>query len=277
MTERSRPARRRLGPNLWIGLSVVGLLVLAAVAGRAWTPYDPNALDFASRLAGPSLAHPMGTDNFGRDTLSRVLVGASNSLLVGVISVAIGTGLGLLLGALGGYVGGLADDLVMRVLDAMLAFPTVLLALLLAAILGAGIVPAMLAVGLASVPGFARLTRAGVLSVKGLEYVEGARALGAPEARVLLRHVLPNVLSPLVVQASFAFAVAILAEAALSYLGLGSQPPAASWGRMLRDAQTFIDQSAWPTVFPGLVIAVSVLGWNLLGDGLRDRLDPRGR
>lgn len=272
-----RRRRRPLGASLTLGLTVVGLLVAAALLGRLWTPYDPNAMNFAAQLAGPSLAHPMGTDNFGRDTLSRVLVGAFNTVLVGLISVGIGSALGLLLGAVAGYLGGLVDDLVMRLLDALLAFPTVLLALLLAAIMGAGLVPAMLAVGLASVPAFARLTRAGVLSVKALDYVEGARALGAAESRVLFRHVIPNILSPLVVQASFAFGIAVLAEAALSYLGLGSQPPTASWGRMLRDAQTFIDRSPWATLFPGLVIAVAVLGWNLLGDGLRDQLDPRGR
>ncbi len=183
----------------------------------------------------------------------------------------------MLLGAVSGYFGGLIDDFIMRVLDALSAFPTILMALLIAAILRPSVTSAMLAVGIASIPTFARLTRAGVLSVKNLEYVDGARALGAAETRILTRHILPNIASPLIVQATFAFGIAILAEAALSYLGLGTQPPNPSWGVMLRDSQSYLYNSPWPTIFPGAVIAVTVLGLNMLGDGLRDRLDPRGR
>ena len=268
---------KRLPANLLFGLIVFGLLIGCAILGLIWTPYNPNAQNFAAQLKGPSLTHLLGTDNFGRDILSRLLRAASTSLLVGVISVGIGSGLGLLFGAVAGYFGGLLDDFLMRVMDALSAFPTVLLALLLAAVFRPNLTTAMIAVGLSSVPTFTRLTRAGVLSIKNLEYVDGARALGANEPRILARHILPNLASPIIVQATFAFGVAILAEAALSYLGIGTQPPDPSWGVMLRDAQTFIYNSPWPTIFPGVVIAITVLGLNLLGDGLRDRLDPRGR
>jgi peptide/nickel transport system permease protein len=277
LDQEAREASRRLPANLMFGLIVFGVLVVAAVLGLVWTPYNPNTQNFAITFQPPSLAHPLGTDHFGRDTLSRLLRAASTSVLVGVISVGIGSSLGLLLGAISGYFGGLIDDFIMRVLDALSAFPTILMALLIAAILRPSVTSAMLAVGIASIPTFARLTRAGVLSVKNLEYVDGARALGAAEARILARHILPNIASPLIVQATFAFGTAILAEAALSYLGLGTQPPNPSWGVMLRDSQSYLYNSPWPTIFPGVVIAVTVLGLNMLGDGLRDRLDPRGR
>jgi peptide/nickel transport system permease protein len=275
-------ARRKLPANLAFGLATTGFLLFCAVLGMIWTPYDPVAQNFAVQLQGPSLAYPLGTDNFGRDALSRLLRGASTSVLVGVVSVAIGSSLGLLLGALAAWFGGLWDDIVMRVLDALSAFPTILLALLIATALRPNLWSAMLAVGISSIPVFARLTRAGVLSIKNLEYVDGARALGARDSRILWRHVLPNAAAPLIVQATFSFGVAILAEAALSYLGLGIQPAVRSsdlisWGVMLRDAQTFIYQSPWATIFPGVTIAVTVLGLNLLGDGIRDRFDPRGR
>ena len=273
---------RKLEANLVFGLSVTGLLVACALLGLIWTPYDAVELDFTAQLQAPNTTYLLGTDNLGRDTLSRLLRGASTSLLVGVVSVAIGSSLGLLLGALSGWFGGLLDDVVMRVLDALSAFPTILLALLIATALRPNLWSAMLAVGISSIPTFARLTRAGVISVKNLEYVDGARALGAKDSRILWRHILPNIAAPLIVQGTFAFGVAILAEAALSYLGLGIQPSVKSsdmisWGVMLRDAQTFIYSSPWATIFPGVTIAVTVLGLNLLGDGLRDRTDPRGR
>ena len=273
---------RKLEANLVFGLSVTALLVACAILGLIWTPYDAVEQNFDVQLQAPSLSYWLGTDNLGRDTLSRLLRGASTSLLVGVVSVAIGSSLGLLLGALSGWFGGLLDDVVMRVLDALSAFPTILLALLIATALRPNLWSAMLAVGISSIPTFARLTRAGVMSVKNLEYVDGARALGAKDSRILWRHILPNIAAPLIVQGTFAFGVAILAEAALSYLGLGIQPAVKSsdmisWGVMLRDAQTFIYSSPWATIFPGVTIAVTVLGLNLLGDGLRDRADPRGR
>ena len=267
----------QLPANLTFGLIVFAVLVVCAILGLIWTPYEPNTQNFAATFKPPGLDHWLGTDHFGRDTLSRMLRGASTSVLVGVISVGIGTSIGLILGALSGYAGGLLDDFIMRVLDALSAFPTVLMALLISSVLRPSVTSAMLAVGIASIPTFARITRAGVISVKNLEYVDGARALGANETRILWRHILPNIAAPLIVQGTFAFGIAILAEAALSYLGLGTQPPSPSWGVMLRDAQSYIYNSPWPTIFPGLVIAITVLGLNLLGDGLRDRLDPRGR
>lgn len=278
----TRQPKRKLEANLVFGLSVTGLLVACAILGLIWTPHDAVEQNFAVQLQAPNPTYWLGTDNFGRDTLSRLLRGASTSLLVGVVSVAIGSSLGLLLGALSAWFGGLLDDIVMRVLDALSAFPTILLALLIATALRPNLWSAMLAVGISSIPTFARLTRAGVLSVKNLEYVDGARALGARDGRILWRHILPNIAAPLIVQGTFAFGIAILAEAALSYLGLGIQPAVRStdmisWGVMLRDAQTFIYSSPWATIFPGLTIAVTVLGLNLLGDGLRDRADPRGR
>jgi peptide/nickel transport system permease protein len=262
-------------PSIVFGLSVLLVLLLCALVGLFWTPYNPNQQDFAAQLAPPSLAHLLGTDHFGRDILSRLLKGAGVSLFVGVVSVAIGSSLGIIIGALAGYIGKLLDDVLMRVLDALSAFPTILLALLLAVVLRPGLWSAMLAVGLSSVPTFARLARAGVLSIKNLDYVEGARALGASEWRIVWRSILPNIASPLLVQATFGFSVAILAEAALSYLGLGQQPPNASWGVMLQEARSYIDRSPWPTLMPGIVIATTVLGLNLLGDGLRDALEPR--
>ncbi len=265
----------RLEFNLLFGFAIFGLLLFAALLGLIWTPHSPTFQNFAVQLQSPSLTYPLGTDNLGRDTLSRLLRGSSTSVLVGLISVFIGSSFGLILGMVSGWLGGLIDDIIMRVLDALSAFPTILLALLIAVILRPNIWSAMLAVGISSIPTFARLTRAGVIATKNLDFIDSAKALGARDARLLIRHVLPNIASALIVQATFAFGIAILAEAALSYLGLGTQPPAPSWGVMLRDAQTFIYQSAWATIFPGITIAITVLGLNLLGDGLRDRLDPR--
>ncbi len=277
----SRPDRRGRAHGgslgLYAGAAVVLTVLVVAVAGTFYTPYDPDRPDFSVRLAAPSPEHPLGTDHFGRDLLSRTVAGARNALLVGAVAVSIALGLGALVGVTAGYAGGWIDELLMRPVEALAAFPAVLLALLAAAVLGPGWLSAMLAVGLAGVPTFARTARASMLAARELEYVESARALGAPPSRIVLRHLAPNVVAPLLVLATVAFATAILAEAALSYLGLGTQPPAASWGRMLREAQTFIALSPYPTLFPGLAIALTVLGWNLLGDGLRDRLDPRTR
>jgi peptide/nickel transport system permease protein len=259
------------------GLALVGAIVLAAAAGRLGTPYDPDRPDFAARLAAPSAAHPLGTDHFGRDLLSRLMVGAGSAVAIGAAAVAIGLSVGSLVGVAAGWRGGWLDELLMRPVEALAALPAVLLALLLATVIGPGGTAAVLAIGLASVPAFARLARASAVEQRRREYVESARALGVSPARLVLRHVVPNLAAPILVLASAALATAILAEAALSYLGLGTQPPAASWGRMLREAQTFLALSPWPTLFPGLAIALAVLGFNLVGDGLRDRLDPRTR
>ena len=246
-------------------------MAAAALLSLAWLPADPNAGDLLARLKPPSAAHPLGTDAYGRDLLARVMVGAQSALAVGGVAVGLGLGLGLPLGLLAGFYGGRLDRLLTLLLDAVYVFPTLLLVMLLVTAWGAGLLPAMLAVGLSGVPVFARLTRAGAISVRAEPYVEAARALGAAPARVLWRHVLPNVVTPLIVQASFTLGAAILIEGALSYLGLGIQPPQASWGNMLREAQSFVSLSVYPTIVPGAAIMLGVLGFNLLGDGLREK------
>ena len=262
---------------LYLGLALVGVVALVAVVGLVYTPYDPNAMGVAARGVAPSLAFPMGSDQFGRDILSRVMRGASLALLVGATSVAIGLAAGAPLGALAGFARGWADEAIMRLMDGLFAFPATLLAIAIVGALGPGLQNAVLAIGVAYVPIFARLARASVISQTEADYVQAARAVGCSPARILFRHILPNGLSPLIVQATTAFGGAILAEAALSYLGLGVQPPDPSWGQMLNDAHNYLSVAPWLAVFPGLAIATTVLGFNLLGDGLRDWLDPRRR
>lgn len=266
---------RNLPLNLILGLLLVGAVVTSAALSFFWLPHDPNAMDFAAQLAAPSAAHPLGTDQLGRDLLSRVLVGARGALWVGFIAVGIALTLGCTVGALAGLVGGLFDDILMRLIDTLYAFPPILLALLLAAVYSPGTLTAMSAIGIATAPVFARLLRASVLELKHREFVEAGRALGATSLRLLLRHILPSALSPIIVQASLSLAVAILADAALSYLGLGTPPRIPSWGSMLKDAQGFMKMSPYPVLVPGLAIVTSVLGWSLLGDGIRDMRDPR--
>ena len=252
----------------------LGLLITAALS-LVYTPADPLAMSIAGRLQGPTRTHPFGTDHFGRDLLSRIMTGAVTSLAVGVIAVGIGAGLGVSLGLASGWIGGWSDEVLMRLVDAVQGFPAILSALLFTAVFSPGMVVSMVAIGIAFVPAFARLTRGSVLELREREFVVAARALGGGEMRLLLCHVLPNALPPLLVQATTSFPVAILAEAALAYLGLGTQPPHPSWGLMLREAQNFLSFNPWFAVFPGTAIAVTVLGLNLLGDGLRDLLDPR--
>ena len=266
---------RRFPINLVVGAFLVGLVVLSATLSFFWLPQDPNTMDFTEQLSGPSAAHPFGTDQLGRDLLSRVLVGSRGALLVGFVAVGIALTLGCLIGALAGFVGGLLDDLLMRLVDVLYAFPPILLALLLAAIYTPGTFTAMSAIGIATAPVFARLLRASVLELKTRDFVEAGRALGASQRRVLTRHILPNALSPIIVQASLSLAVAVLAEAALSFLGLGTPPRVPSWGNMLREAQGFLQLSPYPVLVPGLAIVLTVLGWSLLGDGIRDIRDPR--
>ncbi len=261
--------------NFTAGFVLSAVVVLAAAASLLWTPYDPNRMSALERLEGPSLRHPLGTDQYGRDTLSRILAGAVNSILVGLVTVAIGLLLGVALGLLAAYGGKAADEAIMRLADLLFGFPAVLTAILITSILGPSMVNAMLAIGIFYIPVFARLTRAVARVVWEKEFIAAARASGIGELAIVRRHVLPNILSPLLIQGTIQFAVAILAEAGLSYLGLGTQPPHASWGRMLNEAQTFLDTSPWMAVFPGLAIAWAVLGFNLLGDGLRDVLDPK--
>jgi peptide/nickel transport system permease protein len=257
------------------GAAITAAILLVAAVSLLYTPRDPLRMNLDLRLQAPSGAHPMGTDQYGRDLLSRVMRGAAASLAVGAVSVLIGMGAGVALGMLGGYFGGVLDEAVMRLMDAVYGFPAVLSALLVTAAFGPGAGISMVAVGAASVPIFARLTRGTFLALREREFVVAARALGARDRAIIGRHILPNALGPLIVQATISFPVAILAEAALSYLGLGTQPPHPSWGLMLRDAQSFLAGAPWYAVFPGGAIAVAVLGFNLLGDGLRDLLDPR--
>jgi peptide/nickel transport system permease protein len=261
--------------NFTIGFILTAVVILMAIMSLVWTPYDGNRMNPRERLQGPSLQHPLGTDQYGRDTLSRVMVGAVNSIIVGLVTVAIGLSLGVLLGLASAYYGKFVDELIMRFSDFLFGFPAVLSAILITSILGPSMINAMLAIGIFYIPVFARLTRAVALTIWEREYIAAARAGGVSEWAITVRHVLPNILSPLLIQGTIQFAVAILAEAGLSYLGLGTQPPTASWGRMLNEAQTFMSMSPWMSIFPGVAIAWAVLGLNLLGDGLRDTLDPK--
>src|SRR4051794_17795997 len=258
-----------------LGLAVVvGFIVLAVFA--PWiSPQDPIATSWSAIRKAPSAEHWFGTDEIGRDVLSRVIWGTRASLLAGVVSVSIALSLGLPVGLLAGYRGGWSDALISRGTDAMLACPFLILAIALAAFLGPSLTNAMIAIGISATPIFIRLTRAQVLAAKVEDYVEAARALGNPPLRIVLRHILPNVVPALIVQATLAIAAAVIAEASLSFLGLGQQPPAPSWGSMLNTAKNYIDQAPWMAFWPGLSIFLLVLSFNLLGDGLRDALDPR--
>jgi peptide/nickel transport system permease protein len=279
-TVEQTPARRALRRLLKrraavFGLVVVVLMVLLALFAPWLTPYDPLATSFAAVRRAPSAAHWFGTDEVGRDLLARVFHGGRASLAAGVIAVSIAVGCGVPLGMLAGYAGGVIDAVISRITDAMLAIPFLILAIALAAFLGPSLGNAMIAIGITATPIFVRLARGQVLAVRAEDFVEAARAVGNPPLRILLRHILPNILPPVIVQATLAIAAAIIAEASLSFLGLGQQPPAPSWGSMLNTAQRFLTQAPWMAVFPGLAIFVSVLAFNLLGDGLRDALDPR--
>jgi len=261
--------------NFTVGFILSVVIILMAVLSLAWTPYDANKMDPRHRLKGPSISHPLGTDQYGRDIFSRVMVGAVNSIIVGLVTVAIGLTIGVALGLASAFYRRLVDETIMRFSDLLFGFPAVLTAILITSILGPSMINAMLAIGIFYIPVFARLTRAVSLSIWEREFIVAARAAGMSEWAITRRHVLPNILSPLLIQGTVQFAVAILAEAGLSYLGLGTQPPHASWGRMLNEAQTFMSLSPWMAIFPGAAIAWAVLGFNLLGDGLRDTLDPK--
>jgi len=275
----SRRALRRLlrRKGAVVGLIVIALFVAAALLAPLIAPYDPAAQGWTAVRKPPSWLHWFGTDDVGRDTLSRVIFGARASLLAGVISVSIAVGIGGPLGMCAGYLGGFVDALISRLTDAMLACPYLILAIALAAFLGPSLGNAMIAIGIAATPVFVRLTRSLVMAVKVEDYVEAARAVGNPRWRIALVHILPNILPGLAVQASLSIAAAIIAEASLSFLGLGQQPPDPSWGSMLNSAQRFLSNAPWLAVFPGLAIFLTVMSFNLLGDGLRDALDPRER
>jgi peptide/nickel transport system permease protein len=258
-----------------VGLVVVILFVLIAVFAPLISPYDPVATSWSAVRKAPSAQYWFGTDEIGRDVLSRVIWGARASLLAGLVSVSISMLLGVPIGLLAAYVGGWTDGVISRFTDAMLAVPFLILAIALAAFLGPSLTNAMIAIGVSATPVFIRLTRAQVLAVKVEDFVEAARAVGNPHWRIALRHILPNVLPPLIVQATLSIAAAVIAEASLSFLGLGQQPPAPSWGSMLNTAKNFVDNAPWMSIWPGLSIFLLVLSFNLLGDGLRDALDPR--
>ena len=264
---------RRRGAML--GLVIVVFFVVMAVFAPYIAPYDPMATSWSAVRIAPSAQYWFGTDEIGRDVLSRVVWGARASLLAGLVSVCISMALGVPIGLLAAYAGGWTDGLISRFTDSMLAVPFLILAIALAAFLGPSLTNAMIAIGVSATPIFIRLTRAQVLAVKVEDFVEAARAVGNPHWRIALRHILPNVLPPLIVQSTLAIAAAVIAEASLSFLGLGQQPPAPSWGSMLNTAKNFVDQAPWMAIWPGLSIFLLVLSFNLLGDGLRDALDPK--
>jgi peptide/nickel transport system permease protein len=266
--------RNRIGMAGAIG---VLLCVLVAVLAPLLAPYPPDETHPNWRLYPPNEYFLMGTDEFGRDILSRVIYGSRISLQVGVIAVGLALVLGSGLGLLAGYYGRWVDNVTMRAMDVLFAFPAILLAIAIMAMLGASITNAMIAIGIVYAPSFARLIRASVLSLKEREFVDAARVLGVSDAGILARHIVPNLLAPLIVQATFSFSTAILTEAALSFLGLGTPPPTPSWGTMLSASRRYVELAPWPAIFPGLAIMVVVLGFNLFGDGLRDVLDPRLR
>lgn len=258
-----------------VGLAIIlALVVLAIVSPEVISQESANQLNVQNRFAAPSLEHPFGTDNFGRDMLMRTLLGVRISLYVGLSSVAIATAFGVPLGGLAGYTGGKLDDLIMRSMDILMSFPPILVAMTITAVIGPTLNNAILALGLVYIPYFARVTRSEAIAVTQEEFVEAAQALGERDSYVLFREVLPNAAAPIIVQASISISFAILAAAGLSFLGLGAQPPTPSWGLMLQQAKQYLSQAPWMAIFPGLGIAVTVLGFNLFGDGIRDVLDP---
>jgi len=261
--------------NFIIGVSITLAIVLVALFSLGYTPYDPNRMNLSERFQSPSGVHWLGTDQYGRDIFSRVMKGSANSILVGLVAVSIGMSFGILLGLLSAFYKKWVDEAVMRVSDVLYGFPAVLSAILMTSILGPGVINSMIAIGIFNIPIFSRLTRATSLSVWERDYVTSAKAIGRGDIGIIWKYVLPNILSSLIIQGTVQFAIAILAEAGLSYLGLGTQPPHASWGRMLNEAQTFMSTASWLAIFPGCAIALAVLGFNLLGDGLRDILDPK--
>lgn len=265
----------RRNPRVVLGALVLAVLVLAAVFAYQISPYPPNRQNLRNSLSPPSAEHLLGTDQFGRDVLSRIIHGGRVSLQVGFISVGIALLVGGLMGLLGGYYGGRLDSVFMWMVDVLLALPAFLLALAIVAALGPSLVNVMIAVGIAFIPVFARVTRAAVLTVREQDYVAAAQAAGSSDLRIMFKHVVPNALSPVIVQITLSLAGAILSAAGLSFLGLGAQPPTAEWGSMLSTARPFIRDAHWAVTFPGLAIVITVLALNMVGDGLRDALDPR--
>lgn len=267
--------RSRLNPGLVVGGLIVGVIAAMAVVSFFWTPYDATFVDPAIRLEKPSSSHWLGTDKFGRDLFSQIMVGSRTTLFVGLVAVGVAGLIGVPLGIVAAMTRRWTSEVIMRANDLLLAFPALLLAIMFAAVFGASTLTAMIAIGIATVPSFARVIRSGALQVMRTEYVLAARAAGRRPSGIAVRHVLPNVSSLITVQASVSFAIAVLAEAALSFLGYGTPPPTPSWGRMLQESQEFLFTAPRLAVIPGVAIALAVLGFNLLGDGLRDRFDPK--
>jgi peptide/nickel transport system permease protein len=259
------------------GFLITLLVAAVALASFVWTPYDVTKLIIADKTQAPSLAHWFGTDHFGRDILSMIMVGARNSIAVALVAVGIGMGIGVPLGMFAAARGGLVDEALMRLNDLVFAFPALLSAIMITAIFGPGAINAIIAIGIFNIPVFARVGRAGALSIWPREYILAARAAGKSKTQITVEHIVPNIANQLLVQGTIQFALGILAEAGLSYLGLGAQPPMPSWGRMLFDAQTRMVVAPWMALFPGMAIVITVLGLNLLGDGIADILDPKSR
>lgn len=270
-------SRLRRSRGAWVGATILGLVVLSALGADILSPYDPLAVVADDRFLPPGPGHPFGTDILGRDILSRMLFGGRLSLVTGMISVSFALLLGVPMGILSGFYGGLTDRLIMRVVDLMLTFPGILLALVIVAVLGPSLLNAMIAVGISASPTYARVVRATTLANKTEAYIEAARALGCSTARIIVKHILPNTVAPLIVLGTLGVAGAMISAAALSFLGLGAQPPDPEWGALLSEGRSYLRVAWWMTAFPGLAIMVTVLAINLLGDGLRDALDPRLR
>ena len=275
LTRTKRAARR--APVGFGALIVIAILALLSVAAPLFAPYDPQAQDYNQLLKAPSVEHPLGTDRVGRDLLSRLIYGTRISFMVGVVAVGVALAIGTPLGMLAGYFRGFTDEVIMRILDAFIAFPGIIFALAIVAVLGSSLTNVMLAIGISSVPLFARLTRSQVLSLSQSDYVLAANAMGASDLRVMFRHILPNATSPLIVQATLGLGFAVLAEAGLGYLGVGVQPPTPTWGSALNQGSPLLERAPWLSIAPGAAIFVMVLAFNLLGDALRDQLDPRMR
>ena len=289
MTEEIKEKDTRYGGNPWheagrrllksrigvMGIVFIGILVLVAIFAPLIAPHDPLEQNIMMRYQAPSSEHILGTDEMGRDILSRIIYGSRISLQVGLFSIGLALVTGVFLGILSGYYGGIWDMIIMRIMDVMLAFPSILLAIAIVAILGPQLRNAMLAIGIINIPRFARIIRSSALSIKESEYIAAAKMMGASDVRIIFYHLLPNAMAPLIIQTTLSIATAILEAAALSFLGLGAQPPTPEWGAMLSDARSSLQRAPWVATFPGLAIIFGVLGFNLLGDGLRDALDPK--
>ncbi len=269
--------KREYSVYLKVGTVIITAMLIMMVVSIFFTPYDPEKMDVEHRLQGPTWKHILGTDNFGRDIFSRIMQGSQTAFTVGLVSVTIGLTIGLVIGGIAGYFGGWADNLLMRSMDAMIAFPGIIIALMFVTIWGYGITNTMIALGIMAVPRFARIARSGFLQAKELMYVKMAKSIGVSNLRIMFVHILPNIISPLIVAASLGFASAVLAEAGLSYLGLGVQPPDPSWGTMLHESQLYFNRAPLFSIAPGIMITLLVFGFNMFGDGLRDLNDPRKR